>query len=171
MTRRAELSAQYATVEEILEQPSPLAERLGQLCEHLVRHVAHYTMVAIYLLLSERPGSLTLAAAAGRRPYPATVPLGAGPWSEVADRGETVRAQHLAGSTDRTGRGTGRGWVGAQLVAPVVSGGLLIGVVAVDSRHPAPFRDDDELFVENLADLVAVRLALAGVAGRGRRRR
>ena len=47
------------------------------------------------------------------------------------------------------------------------SGGVLIGVVAVDSGDPAPFRDDDELFVENLADLVAVRVALAGVAGRG----
>lgn len=71
MTRAAELGAQYATVEEILEQPAPLGERL-----------------------------------------------------------------------------------------------VLLGVVAVDTKHAAPFRDDDELFVENLGDLIAVRLALAGVAGR-----
>ena len=167
MTRRTELSAHYATVEEILEQPSPLADRLGQLCEHLVHYVAHYTMVAIYALLPERPGSLTLVGAAGRRPHPATVPLGRGLWSEVAGSGETACAQHLAGATDCTGRG----WVGAQLAAPAQSGGVLIGVVVVDSRHAAPFRDDDELFVENLADLIAVRLALAGVAGRGRTRR
>ncbi len=30
MTRAAELGAQYATVEEILEQPSPLGGRLAQ---------------------------------------------------------------------------------------------------------------------------------------------
>ena len=30
--RAAELNAQYATVEEILEQPSPLPQRLQQLC-------------------------------------------------------------------------------------------------------------------------------------------
>ena len=198
MTRAAELGAQYATVEEILEQPSPLGERLAQLCEHLVRHVAHYTMAAIYVLHPDRPGVLTLAAAAGRRPFPAAVPkaypaavpkaypaampkaypaavpaaapdVGGDPpgeaclWSRVADRGETALAQHLAGSCD----GTGRRWVGAQLAAPLLCRGVVLGVVAVDSKYPAPFRGDDELFVENLGDLVAVRLALAGVAGRG----
>ena len=174
MTRAAELAAQYATVEEILEQPSPLGERFAQLCGHLVRHVAHYTMAAIYVLHPDRPAVLTLAAAAGRRPFPAQVPAaapdvpegapgGAGLWSRVADGGETVLAQHLAGSCD----GSGRGWVGAQLAAPLLCHGVLVGVVAVDSRHPAPFRADDELFVENLGDLIAVRLALAGVAGRG----
>ena len=165
MTRRAELSAQYATVEEILEQPSPLQERLAQLCEHLVRQVAHYTGVAIYVVLPGHPGSLTLAAAAGRR---AGTPADLGLASEVAASGETARAHHLAGPADPAGRRTGRDWVRARLAAPMRSGGMLIGVVAVDSRDPAPFRDDDELFVENLADLVAVRLALAGVAGRGR---
>ena len=174
MTRAAELGAQYATVEEILEQPSPLGERLAQLCEHLVRHVAHYTMAAIYVLHPDRPGVLTLAAAAGRRPFPTAVPAAApdvsgGPtgeaclWSRVADRGETALAQHLAGSCD----GSGRGWVGAQLAAPLLCRGAVLGVVAVDSKYAAPFRGDDELFVENLGDLVAVRLALAGVAGRG----
>lgn len=177
MTRAAELGAQYATVEEILEQPSPLGARLAQLCEHLVRHVAHYTMAAIYVLRPDRPGVLTLTAAAGRRPFPAAVPAavpgaaadvpggtpgGAYLWSRVADGGETALAQHLAGSCD----GTGRGWVGAQLAAPLSCGGVLLGVLAVDSRHPAPFRADDERFVENLGDLVAVRLALAGAAGR-----
>ena len=182
MTRAAELAAQYATVEEILEQPSPLGERLAQLCEHLVRHVAHYTMAAIYVLRPDRPGVLTLAAGAGRRPIPTAVPEaiptavpeaapdvtggapdGARLWSRVADRGETALAQHLAGSCD----GSGRGWVGAQLAAPLLCRGVLLGVMAVDSKYPAPFRGDDELFVENLGDLVAVRLALAGVAGRG----
>lgn len=178
MTRAAELGAQYATVEEILEQPSPLGERLAQLCEHLVRHVAHYTMAAIYVLHPDRPGVLTLAAAAGRRPFPAAIPAavpaaapevtggapdGARLWSRVADRGEPALAQNLAGSCD----GSGRGWVGAQLAAPLLCRGVLLGVMAVDSKYPAPFRGDDELFVENLGDLVAVRLALAGVAGRG----
>ncbi|MCY4484636.1 MAG: GAF domain-containing protein [Spirochaetaceae bacterium] len=163
MTRAAELGAQYATTEEILEQPSPLAERLGQLCEHLVRHVAHYTMVAIYVPHRERPGVLALAAAAGRRPFPDVVPGGAGPWSEAADRGETALAQRLAGSCD----GSARRWVGAQLAAPLLSNGLRLGIVAVDSSRRAPFHADDELFVENLGDLIAMRLALAGVGGRG----
>lgn len=195
MTRAAELGAQYATLEEILEQPSPLAERLAQLCEHLVRYVAHFTMVAIYVPLPERPGVLTLAAAAGRRPIPTAVPeaasaaapdtslpttpgavaggpalrsaddLAAGPglWRAVAERGESGLARHLAGSVD----GTGRGWVGSQLAAPLLSSGVQLGIVAVDSKHPDPFVADDELFVENLGDLIAVRLALAGVAGRG----
>ena len=171
MTRAAELGAQYATTEEILEQPSPLAERLGQLCEHLVRHVAHYTMVAIYVPHRERPGVLALAAAAGRRPFPVVVPAspppdaapgGAAPWSEAADRGETALAQRLAGSCD----GSARRWVGAQLAAPLLSNGLRLGIVAVDSSRRAPFHADDELFVENLGDLIAIRLALAGVGGR-----
>ncbi len=163
MTRAAELGAHYATTEEILEQPSPLAERLGQLCEHLVRHVAHYTMVAIYVPHRERPGVLALVAAAGRRPFPDVVPGSAGPWCEAADRGETALAQRLAGSCD----GSARRWVGAQLAAPLLSNGLRLGIVAVDSNRRAPFQADDELFVENLGDLIAIRLALAGVGGRG----
>ena len=198
MTRAAELGAQYATVEEILEQPSPLGERLAQLCDHLVRHVAHYTMAAIYVLHPDRPGALTLTAAAGRRPIPTSVPeafptavpedtpaavpeafpaavpeaapdvTGGAPggtclWSRVAERGETALAQHLAGSCDATRRG----WVGAQLAAPLLCRGVRLGVVAIDSKYPAPFQGDDELFVENLGDLIAVRLALAGMAGRG----
>ena len=47
--RAAELGAQYATVEEILEQPSPLPQRLQQLCRHLCDHVAHYAMVCVYV--------------------------------------------------------------------------------------------------------------------------
>lgn len=157
MSRGAELGAQYATVEEILEQPSPLAQRLQQLCRHLRDHVAHYAMVAVYAALAARPGELTLVAAAGRRPFPPAVTYGEGLWGRAADAAETAVAHNLGKATD----GVARRWVKAQIAVPLQSAGTLLGLLAVDSDQPAPFLPDDELFLENLGDLIAVRLSLA----------
>ena len=44
--------------------------------------------------------------------------------------------------------------------------GTLLGLLAVDSDQPAPFLPDDELFLENLGDLIAVRLSLAAPPSR-----
>jgi putative methionine-R-sulfoxide reductase with GAF domain len=159
MSRLAELSAQYATVEEILEQPSPLPQRLHQLCRHLCDHVAHYVMAGVYTTLHRRPGELTLMAAAGRRPYPPAVSYGEGLWGRAADAGQTAAAHHLAGVAE----GVARPWIGAQLAVPLQGAGTLIGLLAVDSDQPAPFLPDDELFLENVGDLIAVRLSLGAM--------
>jgi len=158
--RAAELGAQYATVEEILEQPSPLPQRLQQLCRHLCDHVAHYAMVGVYVTLHDRPGELTLVAAAGRRPYPPTVTCGEGLWGRAADAGETAVKQNLAGT-----EGGSRPWVASQVAVPLRCAGSLIGLLAVDSDRPAPFQPEDELFLENVGDLAAMRLGLAAVPG------
>ena len=159
--RAAELGAQYATVEEILEQPSPLPQRLRQLCRHLCDHVAHYATICLYATLHDRPGELTLVAAAGRRPYPPAVTYGEGLWGRAADAGETAVAQNLNGVT----AGRARPWVAAQVAVPLRSAGSLIGLLAVDSDRRAPFQPEDELFLENVGDLVALRLSLAAVPG------
>lgn len=156
MSRGAELGAQYATVEEILEQPSPLPQRLQQLCRHLRHHVAHYTMIAVYAALAARPGELTLVAAAGRRPFPPAFSYGEGLWGRAADAGETAVVQNLG----EVPEGTARRWVRAQAAVPLRCAGTLLGLLAVDSDQPAPFLPDDELFLENLGDLIAVRLSL-----------
>ena len=93
--RAAELGAQYATVEEILEQPSPLPQRLQQLCRHLCHHVAHYATICLYAALHDRPGQLTLVAAAGRRPYPSTVIYGEGLLGRAADAGVYANRRRL----------------------------------------------------------------------------
>ena len=158
--RAAELGAQYATVEEILEQPSPLPQRLQQLCRHLCDHVAHYATICLYAALHDRPGELTLVAAAGRRPFPPAVSYGEGLWGRAADAGETAVAQNLAGT-----EGGSRPWVAAQVAVPLRCAGSLIGLLAVDSDRPAPFQPEDELFLENVGDLIALRLGLAAVPG------
>lgn len=154
--RAAELGAQYATVEEILEQPSPLPQRLQQLCRHLCDHVAHYATVCLYAALHDRPGELTLVAAAGRRPYPSAVTYGEGLRGGAADAGETAVAQNLAATEGGSGR-----WVASQVAVPLRCAGSLIGLLTVDSDRPAPFQPEDELFLENVGDLAAMRLGLA----------
>ena len=158
--RAAELGAQYATLEEILEQPSPLPQRLQQLCRHLCDHVAHYATVCLYAALHDRPGELTLVAAAGRRPYPPAVTYGAGLRGRAADAGETAVAQNVAAT-----EGDSRPWVESQVAVPLRCAGSLIGLLAVDSDRPAPFQPEDELFLENVGDLAAMRLGLAAVPG------
>lgn len=162
--RAAELGAQYATVEEILEQPSPLPQRLQQLCRHLCDHVAHYATTCLYAALHDRPGELTLVAAAGRRPYLPAVTYGDGLRGRAADAGETTVAQNLA-----TTEGGSRAWVGSQVAVPLRCAGSLIGLLAVDSDLPAPFQPEDELFLENVGDLAAMRLGLAAVPSSLRR--
>ena len=162
--RAAELGAQYATVEEILEQPSPLPRRLQQLCRHLCDHVAHYTTVCVYAALHDRPAELTLVAAAGRRPYPPAVSCGEGLRGRAADAGETAVAQNLAAT-----EGGSRPWVAAEVAVPLRCTGSLIGLLAVDSDRPAPFQPEDELFLENVGDLAAMRLGLAATPSSLRR--
>ena len=48
---------------------------------------------------------------------------------------------------------------------PLRCGGSLIGLLAVDSDRPAPFQPEDEVFLENVGDLVALRLGLAAIPG------
>ena len=162
MSRVAELGAQYATVEEILEQPSPLPQRLQQLCGHLRNHVAHYAMVAVYAALAARPGELTLVAAAGGRPLPSAVTYGEGLWGRAADAGESALVQNLGDAPERRARR----WVRAQAAVPLQCAGTLLGLLTVDSDQPAPFLPDDELFLENLGDLIAVRLSLGTAPSR-----
>ena len=120
--------------------------------------LTHYEMVAVYAALAARPGELTLVAAAGRRPFPPAVTYGEGLWGRAADAAETTVAQNLENLGKATD-GVARRW--AQIAVPLQCAGTLLGLLAVDSDQPAPFLPDDELFLENLGDLIAVRLSLA----------
>ena len=50
--------------------------------------------------------------------------------------------------------------VRAELAVALQFDGVLRGVLAIDSHQTAAFSDDDEVFAENLGDLIALRLSL-----------
>ncbi len=51
--------------------------------------------------------------------------------------------------------------VRAEIAVPLIFDGMLRGVLDVDSHQLAPFVDADRSFLENVGDLVALRLSLS----------
>ena len=135
MSRLAELSAQYATVEEILEQPSPLPQTPAPALPAPLRPCCPLCHGG---RLHDPPPASRRADVDGRR-GPASLPacgeLWRGLWGRAADAGQTAVAHHLAGVAE----GVARPWIGAQLAVPLQGAGTLIGLLAVDSDQPAPF--------------------------------
>ena len=78
---------------------------------------------------------------------------------QVADGGDTMVIDDVASESGYLARS---GQVRAEIAAPLIFDGVLRGVLDIDAHQRAPFGDADRVFLENVGDLVALRLSLGG---------
>ena len=119
----------------------------------LVRHLPDYTWAGIYLL---EGNELCLGPFVGR-PSPHTrIPLGRGICGAAAAEKATIivddvnaDSRYLACSTDTR----------SEIVVPIMLGSEVLGELDIDSDRPAAFGADDRELLEQVAALLAPRLA------------
>jgi GAF domain-containing protein len=133
-------------------EPSP-RRAMESTVRLLARHLTDYTWAGIYLL---EGNELCLGPFVGK-PSPHTrIPLGRGICGAAAAEKATIivddvnaDSRYLACSTDTR----------SEIVVPIMLGSEVLGELDIDSDKPAAFGADDRELLEQVATLLAPRLA------------
>jgi L-methionine (R)-S-oxide reductase len=120
-----------------------------QICQLLKEEVYHYDWVGFYQL---NDGVLHLGDYAGKATDHTRIEVGKGVCGQVAEKKETIIVQdvsqednYIACSLD----------VQSEIVVPILRRGEFIAELDIDSHSPAPFSEDDQIFLEQVCALVA----------------
>lgn len=158
--QRSEESAEEGAFRPLLEGvralvrgPYEREEKLQAICELLAEQVPHYHWVGFYLV--EQPGAkaLLLGPFAGDPTEHVRIPFGHGICGQAAEGREamivqdvTLESNYLACSPR----------VKAEIVIPILWDGALRGLLDIDSYLRAPFSVEDQAFLEQVCELLAV---------------
>ncbi len=120
-----------------------------QICQLLKDKIYHYDWVGFYLL---KDGVLQLGDYVGKPTDHTRIPIGKGVCGQVAEKKQTIIVQdvsqednYIACSLD----------VQSEIVVPVLRHGEFIAELDIDSHSPAPFSNDDQLFLEQVCASLA----------------
>lgn len=120
-----------------------------QICQLLKEEVYHYDWVGFYQL---NDGVLHLGDYAGKATDHTRIEVGKGVCGQVAEKKETIIVQdvsqednYIACSLD----------VQSEIVVPILRRGEFIAELDIDSHSPAPFSEDDQIFLEQVCALIA----------------
>ncbi len=130
----------------IAEKPDDL---LQQVCTLLKEKIYHYDWVGFYML---HDGGLVLGPYAGKPTEHTHIAVGKGICGQVAEKKKTMVVQdvtqvdnYISCSID----------VQSEIVVPVLKDGEFVAEIDIDSHSPAPFKEDDSLFLETVCGLLA----------------
>ena len=133
---------------EVLIKTNPSDLHL-QLCQLLKEKVYHYDWIGFYLL---KDGALVLGDYVGKPTDHTRIAIGKGVCGQVAEKKETIIVQdvsqednYIACSID----------VQSEIVVPVLKNGEFIAELDIDSHSPAPFTNEDQIFLENVCSQLA----------------
>lgn len=120
-----------------------------QICQLLKDRIYHYDWVGFYLL---RNGELQLGDYVGKPTDHTRIAIGKGVCGQVAEKKQTIIVQdvsqednYIACSLD----------VQSEIVVPILRQGEFIAELDIDSHSPAPFSQDDQIFLEQVCELLA----------------
>lgn len=141
----------YKKFSRLQEQAGDLESLMKSTAELLQTEVAHYDWVGFYLLDPENK-MLVLGPFKGAPTEHTHIPVGKGICGQVAESWQTMTIQdvtqqenYLACSMD----------VQSEIVVPILSNGVFVAQIDIDSHAYAPFTPEDERFLAAIADQVA----------------
>ena len=137
-------------IKAILEGPRPPRDKLGAVCRSLRDAVAHYDWVGFYLV-ADTGRELVLGPHAGEPTEHVRIPFGRGVCGQAAERKETLVVQDVRGEPNYLACSPK---VRSEIVVPIVTDGVVVGELDVDSHTPAPFGDEDRHLLEAVCRLV-----------------
>lgn len=145
---RANFKEVYRKIEALAEtKPEDL---LLQICQILKTDVYHYDWVGFYIL-DEQKKELVLGPFVGKPTQHTHIPVGKGICGQVAERCETMVVQDVTQVENYISCGLE---VQSEIVVPVLKNGKFVAELDIDSHSPAPFAEDDSVFLAKVCDLV-----------------
>jgi GAF domain-containing protein len=138
----------YQKIFELIKSNSP--DLLIRICELLKQEVYHYDWVGFYILNPEN-NELVLGPFVGK-PTPHThIAVGKGICGQVAESGETMVVQDVTQVENYISCGLD---VQSEIVVPILKNGKFVAELDIDSHSPAPFTEEDSIFLNKVCDLL-----------------
>ena len=126
---------------------------LLQICTLLKQEVYHYDWVGFYIL-DPAKNELVLGPFVGKPTEHTHIPVGKGICGQVAASGETMVVQDVTQVENYISCGLD---VQSEIVVPVLMNGKFVAELDIDSHSPAPFTNDDNVFLSKVCDLITDR--------------
>jgi len=124
---------------------------LLQICTTLKEQIYHYDWVGFYIL---QDGQLVLGPYVGKPTEHTHIAIGKGVCGQVAQRGETMIVQDVTQIDNYISCGLE---VQSEIVVPVMINGKFVAELDIDSHSPAPFSNDDQIFLEEVCKLITYK--------------
>lgn len=138
----------YQKTLELIQSNSP--DLLLRICELLKQEVYHYDWVGFYILNSES-NELVLGPFVGK-PTPHThIAVGKGICGQVAESSQTMVVQDVTQVENYISCGLD---VQSEIVVPILKNGKFVAELDIDSHSPAPFTEEDSIFLNKLCNLL-----------------
>ena len=123
------------------------------LCTFLMATVPHYHWVGFYLVEQLEKKELLLGPFAGDPTEHVRIPIGRGICGQAAEGRETMIVQDVSLESNYLACSPS---VKAEIVVPILKDGALLGLLDIDSQFKAPFSVEDQAFLEQVCELLAV---------------
>ena len=123
-------------------------ELLLEICRLLKEKIYHYDWVGFYLL---KQGELVLGPYSGAPTEHIRIQVGKGICGQVAEKRKTMIVQDVTTEDNYISCSLD---VQSEIVVPVLKDGKFLAELDIDSHSPAPFSQDDVLFLENICKIL-----------------
>jgi GAF domain-containing protein len=136
-------------ISELIEkQPADL---LLQVCSILKQEVYHYDWVGFYILDQEK-NELALGPFVGKPTQHTHIAIGKGICGQVAASCETMIVQDVTQVENYISCGLE---VQSEIVVPILKNGRFVAELDIDSHSPAPFSDEDSIFLNKVCSALS----------------
>ncbi len=155
---KADFRAVLAEIEELVK--SKPANLYLQICQLLKEKIYHYDWVGFYLL---KNGVLQLGDYVGKPTDHTRIAIGKGVCGQVAEKRQTIIVQDVSKENNYIACSLD---VQSEIVVPILRQGEFIAELDIDSHSPAPFSEDDQIFLEQVCELLAYSFYIKGSSGK-----
>jgi len=126
---------------------------LFQICDLLKKEVYHYDWVGFYILDKEK-NELVLGPFVGKPTQHTQIAVGKGICGQVAASAQTMIVQDVTQVENYISCGLE---VQSEIVVPVMKDDKFVAEIDIDSHSPAPFSEEDHIFLSKVCNLLADR--------------
>jgi len=142
----------YIEIKAILDGDANTDEKLLTICKLLKGNIEYYDWVGFYLVNPTVKNELVLGPYEGEPTEHIRINFGQGICGQAAEIKDTFVVQDVSKETNYLSCSPR---VKSEIVVPIFSEGELVGEIDIDSHSISPFTDEDKMFLEEIANLVA----------------
>ena len=140
------------TVDKIISDPDGINLKLQKICDLLATSVSGYDWVGFYFVNPKKERELILGPFAGEPTDHIRINFGQGICGQAAEKEETIIIDDVSAESNYLSCNIN---VKSEIVIPLYKDNKIIGELDLDSHQPARFAEDDKIFLQKIADIVA----------------